>query len=116
MNLLFHLLLSQESSTLDWAISMLTEYPLLGYIVLLCCMSLATFVVYGWDKRQARNNGWRVSEKQLHTMAFMGGWPGAMVGQNYFRHKTQKIEFKVMTWAAAALHVFLVGAYLYSLF
>ena len=99
-----------------WTISMLTENPVVGYIVVLCCMSLVTFVAYGWDKRQAQNNGWRVSKKQLHTLALLGGWPGAMIGQNFFRHKTQQMEFKVMTWVAAALHVFLVGAYLYSLF
>jgi len=77
-------------------------------------MSAATFLTYGWDKFQAKNNGWRISEKQLHTMSFLGGFPGAILGQNYFRHKTQKKEFKIVNWLAAALHLFLMGAYIYS--
>ena len=95
-------------------IEFLTAHLIFGYPVLLILMSLATFLTYAWDKRQAKVKGWRVSEKQLHTMAFLGGWPGAMFGQSYFRHKTQKSEFKIVTWAAVALHVVLIGAYLYS--
>ena len=99
---------------LNSIIEFLSANPLLGYPILLLVMSVATFLTYGWDKHQARNNGWRISEKQLHTMAFLGGWPGAMIGQNYFRHKTQKTQFKIMTWAALALHLFLIGAYIYT--
>ena len=79
-------------------------------------MSSITFLMYGWDKRQAKTDGWRVPEKRLHALAFLGGWPGAMLGQNYFRHKTQKTEFKVMTWLAAGVHAVLIGWYLYSEF
>ena len=99
---------------LNSIIEFLTANPLFGYPILVLVMSVVTFLTYGWDKYQAKNNGWRVSEKQLHTMAFLGGWPGAMLGQNYFRHKTQKTEFKFMNWAAIALHVCLIGAYIYS--
>ena len=78
-------------------VDLLTANPLLGYPVLVIVMSVAAFLMYGWDKRQAQSNGWRVPEKRLHTLAFLGGWPGAMFGQSYFRHKTQKSSFKIMT-------------------
>ena len=78
-------------------------------------MSVVAFLMYGWDKRQAKTKGWRVPEKRLHALAFLGGWPGAMFGRTYFRHKTQKNEFKIMTWLAAGLHVALVVWYFYSL-
>lgn len=100
----------------DAIVSYLTANPILGYPILVVVASIATFVMYGWDKRQAKTNGWRVPEKQLHGLALLGGWPGAMLGQNYFRHKTQKTEFKIMTWLAAGLHVVLVLWYLYSKF
>ena len=96
-------------------IDFLTANPVLGYPVLVVVMSVVAFLMYGWDKRQAKTKGWRVSEKQLHTLAFLGGWPGAMLGRTYFRHKTQKNEFKIMTWLAAGLHVALVVWYFYSL-
>lgn len=100
--------------SLDGIVNYLTANPLLGYPLLVVVMSVAAFLMYGWDKRQAKTDGWRVPEKRLHTLAFLGGWPGAMLGQNYFRHKTQKSGFKIMTWAAGALHVVLVLAYFYS--
>ena len=96
------------------AVEFLTANPVLGYPVLVVVMSITTFLTYGWDKRQAKTKGWRVPEKRLHTLAFLGGWPGAMFGQSYFRHKTQKNEFKIVTWLAAGLHTVLIVWYLYS--
>ena len=95
-------------------IDFLTANPMLGYPVLVVVMSVIAFLMYGWDKRQAKTDGWRVPEKRLHALAFLGGWPGAMFGQIYFRHKTQKNEFKIMTWLAAGLHVALIVWYFYS--
>lgn len=100
----------------DSILSFLTANPVLGYPILVAVASVAAFVMYGWDKRQAKTNGWRVPEKQLHAVAFLGGWPGAMLGRNYFRHKTQKNEFKIMLRLAAGVHVVLVLWYLYSRF
>ena len=95
-------------------IDFLTANPVLGYPVWVMVMSVIAFLMYGWDKRQAKTDGWRVPEKRLHALAFLGGWPGAMFGQIYFRHKTQKNEFKIMTWLAAGLHVALIVWYFYS--
>ena len=100
----------------DDVFNFLTANPILGYPVLVVVTSVAAFLMYGWDKRQAKTDGWRVPEKRLHLLAFLGGWPGAILGQSFFRHKTQKGGFRLMTWAAAALHVVLVLAYLYSKF
>ena len=96
-------------------VDFLTANPVLGYPVWVMVMSVIAFLMYGWDKRQAKTKGWRVPEKRLHALAFLGGWPGAMFGRTYFRHKTQKNEFKIMTWLAAGLHVALVVWYFYSL-
>jgi len=99
-----------------FVIDFLIAYPLLGYPVFVVVMSVTAFLVYGWDKRQAKTGGWRVPERRLHGLAFLGGWPGAMFGQSYFRHKTQKSEFKIVTWLAAGLHAALVVWYLYRQF
>ena len=95
-------------------IDFLTANPVLGYPVWVVVMSVIAFLMYGLYKRQAKTDGWRVPEKRLHALAFLGGWPGAMFGQIYFRHKTQKNEFKIMTWLAAGLHVALIVWYFYS--
>ena len=61
-------------------------------------MSLATFVVYGIDKRRAKHDGNRISEKRLHMRSLLGGWPGAIAGQKLFRHKTVKKSFRLVFW------------------
>ena len=102
-------------ATLNDVVNFLTANPILGYPILVVVTSVAAFLMYGWDKRQAKVDGWRVPEKRLHALSFLGGWPGAMLGQSYFRHKTQKNEFKIMTWLAAAVHAGLVVWYFYWL-
>jgi uncharacterized membrane protein YsdA (DUF1294 family) len=81
-----------------------------AYVIVVALMSLASFIAYGVDKRQAANGGRRVSESTLHLMAFLGGWPGAWIGQRQFRHKTQKLTFRILFWMVVVLHVASVGA------
>ncbi|KAF2253243.1 DUF1294-domain-containing protein [Trematosphaeria pertusa] len=57
-----------------------------------------TFLLYGYDKMQARNLEWRVKEATLHILEVLGGWPGALVGQHYFQHKTKKTTFQIPFW------------------
>ena len=38
-------------------------------------------------------------------LALLGGWPGAFLAQRYFRHKTQKVSFQIVSWLIVALHV-----------
>jgi uncharacterized membrane protein YsdA (DUF1294 family) len=35
-----------------------------------------------------------VRESTLHWLALVGGWPGAMLAQRAFRHKTHKKSFR----------------------
>jgi len=68
------------------------------YLLVTCVVSLATFFVYGWDKRQAVRNAHRVPEKTLHLLAVFGGWPGALLAQHAFRHKNRKASFQIVFW------------------
>jgi uncharacterized membrane protein YsdA (DUF1294 family) len=86
-----------------------------GYLIVVFVMSFVCFIAYGWDKRQATNGGRRVSERTLHLMAFFGGWPGALVGQSQFRHKTQKLAFRIVFWMVVVIHIGIVGAVAYAL-
>ncbi|KAF2869512.1 hypothetical protein BDV95DRAFT_102735 [Massariosphaeria phaeospora] len=64
-----------------------------------CILSGTTFLFYGYDKLQARNQVWRVREVTLHTLELLGGWPGALAGQHYFQHKTRKTAFQIPFWS-----------------
>ena len=68
-------------------------------------MSVFTFVVYAWDKRQARRGAGRVSERTLQVLAMLGGWPGAMLARRRLRHKTRKRAFSAVLYGIAFLHL-----------
>ncbi|SEK34834.1 Uncharacterized membrane protein YsdA, DUF1294 family [Roseateles sp. YR242] len=70
-------------------------------------MSLATFIVYALDKRAARLGQWRVKEITLHGLAFLCGWPGALLAQHLLRHKRAKPGFRRTFWLSTALNILL---------
>ena|SRR6516165_7093866 len=85
------------------------------YGIVVAVMSLVCFLAYGLDKRRAAKGGRRVSERTLHLMAFLGGWPGALLGQRHFRHKTQKVSFRLVFWMVVVSHIGIVGTVTYAL-
>jgi uncharacterized membrane protein YsdA (DUF1294 family) len=86
------------------------------YLGIVLVMSLACFVAYGWDKGRAANGGRRMPEQTLHVLALLGGWPGALLGQRQFRHKTKKMTFLIVFWCVVVLHVAVVGTAAYVFF
>ncbi len=81
-------------------------------------MSNLAFLAYGLDKSAAVADRWRWSEKSLHWIALLCGWPGALIGQHAFRHKSRKASFLFFTWLAsaanAAIFAHLTGFYRWS--
>ncbi len=67
-------------------------------------LSLVSFALWGWDKLQAKRGGRRVPEARLHALALLGGFAGAWLGMQLFRHKTQKRVFGVVLAVALLLH------------
>lgn len=61
--------------------------------VYLAAINLATFIVYGADKRRARKGKWRVPEKTLFLLPLLGGSAGALLGMRVFHHKTRHWYF-----------------------
>ena len=74
--------------------------PLLAYVV----ASVLAFGLYWYDKQQARAGQWRTPEKVLHGVELLGGWPGALVAQQMFRHKTRKLSYQLVFWLIVAAH------------
>lgn len=60
------------------------------------------FLAFALDKAAAMNNRWRTPENTLHLLSLVGGWPGALIAQKMFRHKTKKAEFQTVFWFAVA--------------
>jgi uncharacterized membrane protein YsdA (DUF1294 family) len=67
--------------------------------------SVLCVLVYGLDKLAARGGRDRVPEAMLLSLGVVGGWPGAIVAQQVFRHKTVKRSFRVRFWATVIVNV-----------
>jgi len=62
----------------------------------LIAVNIVTFLIYGFDKRQAVQSNIRVPELLLHLLALIGGSPAAAIAQIVFRHKTKKTRFRII--------------------
>lgn len=70
---------------------------------------IALYLMY-IDKRKAMRNQYRISEKTLWTVSFIGGAFGAFVGMKWFRHKTKHNQFK---WGLPVLSIAEMAIILY---
>ena len=61
-------------------------------------INVLTASIYFWDKRKARQGGWRIPEAHLHLCELAGGWPAAFLMQRLLRHKTSKQGFQFVFW------------------
>ncbi|TVP87635.1 MAG: DUF1294 domain-containing protein [Pseudomonadaceae bacterium] len=100
--LLFWLVLCSLSMT-----GALLMYLRLGWIAPLaayCVVSLVSFLLYRSDKRSALASGQRTPEKVLHLSELLGGWPGALIAQQRYRHKTRKASYQLTFWLIIVVH------------
>jgi uncharacterized membrane protein YsdA (DUF1294 family)/cold shock CspA family protein len=72
-------------------------------------MTVLAFVAYAIDKSAARNNRWRIKESTLHMLGVAGGWPGALVAQQFYRHKSKKPAFQAAFWFTVVVNCAVLG-------
>ena len=75
----------------------------------LIALNVISFILFGADKRKAKKDLYRISEKSLWISAVLFGAFGAFAGMKIFHHKTKKKKFLIfvplMLIAQAALLV-----------
>ena len=64
------------------------------WIWYLIVINILAFILYGIDKKRARDHTWRISERMLIGIALIGGSVGAIVGMLLFHHKTRHWYFR----------------------
>ena len=69
---------------------------------LLSCLS---YRMYSLDKTAAGKNMQRIAESTLHSVDLLGGWPGALIAQQQFRHKTVKASFQSVFWVTVSVNI-----------
>ena len=83
--------------------------PLVSYVF----MSALSSMYYAADKRRALLHKWRIPEIYLHYFELLGGWPGALLSQQAFRHKKNKGDYQRVFWEIVTLHGIVWLIYLY---
>ena len=56
------------------------------------------------DKRAAERGARRTPEATLHLIELAGGWPGSLLAQRLFRHKTRKLSYQVVFWGCVLVN------------
>ena len=77
----------------------ITTGAVLGFVpfplvLVYCGASVLSFLMYWMDKSAANWGERRIPEASLHLVDLLGGWPGALLAQAAFRHKTVKASFQ----------------------
>lgn len=89
--------------TLAWRIPNLVAVAYAG-------ASVICFIAYARDKSAAKTGRRRTPEITLLWLGFACGWPGAILAQQWLRHKSSKVSFRQRFWATVALNI---GAFIY---
>ncbi len=96
---------------LTWLIVSAMKWdPLFTWLVI---HNIITFLIYGYDKLIAPSGAVRVPESILLFEVLTGGFVGAPLACELFRHKTQKLPFRRKLWIAEIIAV--AGVVLYYL-
>lgn len=84
---------------------------ILGVLSIIGLISMAV------DKSKAKRGAWRIPEKVLFAIAFLGGGLGSLIGMYVFRHKTKHTSFVIGIPIGAVISVAIVYgvAYLISM-
>jgi len=77
--------------------------------------SALCFVVYVVDKRAASAGRRRVAESTLLVLGLVGGWPGGLLAQRLFRHKTRKRSFRTAFWITVVVNMSALAVVVWSL-
>ncbi len=79
-----------------------------GYLL----VSALCFVAYALDKSAAQSRSRRTPERTLLLLGLAGGWPGALLAQQWLRHKSSKASFQAKFWLTVFLNsaVFIAAA------
>ncbi len=83
---------------------------MIEYLVII---NILLFIIMGIDKYKSIKNYYRIPEKILLLLALLGGSIGGILGMYIFRHKTQKLKFKILFPLFLLLNIIIIFYILY---
>lgn len=85
------------------------------FLIYLCIINAAAFLLMLIDKAKAKKNRWRIPEATLLGVCAIGGSLGGIIGMYLLRHKTKHPKFYISLPLMLILHSILL-AYLRNQF
>ena len=85
-------------------------------LVYLSIINAISFVLMLVDKIKAKHQRWRIPEKVLLGVSFIGGSLGGVIGMYLFRHKTKHLRFAIGIPLMLIAHVALLIYFKVDLF
>ena len=84
-----------------WLLHKLPVEVVFVYVV----MSGIAIFMYAFDKSAAQRGRQRTPRTRCTPFApRLGGWPGALLAQDMFRHKSSKAEFQAVFWTTVVVN------------
>ena len=68
------------------------------FLLYLVFINLLAAVIFIWDKRKARKDRQRISEKTLHGLEFLGGVFAIIFCMYFFYHKNKKASYYLISY------------------
>ncbi|WP_017473366.1 DUF1294 domain-containing protein [Amphibacillus jilinensis] len=65
---------------------------IIGYLI---GINIIGLIIMKIDKKRAKQNKWRIPEQRIWLISLLGGSLGTIFGMNYYRHKTNHIQFRI---------------------
>ena len=65
-------------------------------LIYLLAVNVIAFILFGIDKQRARKHAFRISERTLMIWGIVGGSLGALLGMQFFHHKTKHKKFTIV--------------------
>ncbi|MCX6652316.1 MAG: DUF1294 domain-containing protein [Methanomassiliicoccales archaeon] len=84
----------------------------LELLIVYFIVNVISFILFAADKRKAKMNRRRISERRLLSMAAIGPF-GAYAAMKAFRHKTRKTKF-ILVPLMMVVHIAIVSFLIYK--
>ena len=76
-----------------------------NYLAVIGFMSVLTIILYSYDKVAAQSSRFRVPVYVLNMVTALGGGAGAFFSMLLYRHKNNKMNFRILIYFSLVLQI-----------
>ena len=77
-------------------------------LIYIIFVNILGYIIMYLDKKNAENGKYRIPEKNIFYLSFLGGEFGIILGMNRFKHKNKKKSFKIKLIMSIILQIVII--------